>query len=101
MVWNALTLACREIRRNLLRSALTVLGIVAAVFIGVFGTLSFQQGNRLDTLATRMDGVVAMLADIQTEAGKTSVHMEYVRRDIGEIGAVIVGGEPAKKASLE
>ena len=45
MIWNAFVLAVRAIRRNLLRSSLTVLGIVIGV-AAVIATLAIGQGAR-------------------------------------------------------
>ena len=59
MIWNALLLAMREIRRNIMRSFLTILGIVigvAAVIIMVTigGGATVQVTNQIASLGSNL-----------------------------------------------
>ena len=87
---------------------IAALGIVATVFVGVFGGLAFYQGDRMDALAgrvdvlsVRIDGVVDTLGDIRVAVAEISTHMEYIRGDVADIKRAVVGTEPEKKASRD
>ncbi|MEK6233637.1 MAG: ABC transporter permease [Planctomycetales bacterium] len=82
MLWNAITLACREIRRNLMRSALTVLGIV----IGVWAVI---------TMVTLGDGATQRVKnDISVLGFNLIIVIPAAERRGG--GGLIPGAEPFK-----
>ena len=57
MLWNAIVLALREIRRNVLRSALTILGIVIGV-AAVITMVTIGEGATAQVIASVASAVV-------------------------------------------
>jgi putative ABC transport system permease protein len=97
MLWNALLLALREIRRNLMRSALTMLGIVigvASVIIMVnLGTgATLQVSQQISSLGSNMLMVRTgqRLGFGQRSAAESfdMADADAIRREVGGIAAV-------------
>lgn len=97
MLWNAFMLALREIRRNLMRSALTILGIVIGVaavitMVTIGGGATAQVTEQISSLGSNMLMVRTgqHLGMGQRVAGKpfTQRDAEAIRTQIGSIVAV-------------
>lgn len=96
MIWNALLLALRELRRNVMRSVLTILGIVigvAAVIIMV--TLGSGATVQVSQQIASLGSNVVILIPGQMGPGRGSSvaqfndsDVEAIGRDIGELKAV-------------
>jgi putative ABC transport system permease protein len=98
MVWNALRLALREIRRNVLRSSLTILGIVIGVaavivMVTIGGGATVQVTQQIASLGSNL----LMVRPGQLRHGpgaSTNVRLfdradaEALARDIPQLGAV-------------
>jgi putative ABC transport system permease protein len=98
MVWNALRLALREIRRNVLRSSLTILGIVIGVaavivMVTIGGGATVQVTQQIASLGSNL----LMVRPGQLRHGPsatTNVRLfdladaEALARDIPQLGAV-------------
>ncbi|TXH61238.1 MAG: ABC transporter permease, partial [Thiothrix sp.] len=82
MFWNSLLLAMREIRRNLLRSFLTILGIV----IGVSAVI---------TMVTLGNGATQSVKDQVSSLGSNLLQIRTGQRMMGPPGGG--GGAPAFK----
>jgi len=104
MIWNALLLALRELRRNVLRSFLTILGIVigvAAVIImvtlgsGATVQVSEQISSLGSNLVTLIPGQMGP-GRAATVAPFSESDVEAIRRDVGDLKAVA----PAATKSL-
>jgi putative ABC transport system permease protein len=104
MIWNALLLALRELRRNVLRSFLTILGIVigvAAVIVMVtLGSgATVQVSEQISSLGSNL---VTLIPGQMGPGRAASVapfnegDAEAIRRDIGDLKAVA----PAATKSL-
>jgi putative ABC transport system permease protein len=104
MVWNAFLLALRELRRNVMRSFLTILGIVigvAAVIVMV--TLGSGATVQVSQQIASLGSNVVILIPGQMGPGRSSSvaqfsgnDVEAIVRDIGELKAVA----PAASKSL-
>ncbi|MGE5219380.1 MAG: ABC transporter permease [Chloroflexota bacterium] len=104
MVWNAFLLALRELRRNVMRSFLTILGIVigvAAVIIMV--TLGSGATVQVSQQIASLGSNVVILVPGQMGPGRSSSlaqfndsDVEAITREIGELRAVA----PATSKSL-
>jgi putative ABC transport system permease protein len=104
MVWNALLLALRELRRNVLRSFLTILGIVigvAAVIVMV--TLGSGATVQVSQQIASLGSNVVILIPGQMGPGRSASvaqfndsDVEAIGREIGELKAVA----PAASKSL-
>ncbi len=104
MIWNALLLAVRELRRNVMRSFLTILGIVigvAAVIIMV--TLGSGATIQVSQQIASLGSNVVILVPGQMGPGRGSSvaqfsdsDVEAIARDIGELKAIA----PAANKSL-
>jgi putative ABC transport system permease protein len=104
MLWNALLLALRELRRNVMRSFLTILGIVigvAAVIIMV--TLGSGATVQVSQQIASLGSNVVILVPGQMGPGRSSSvaqfndsDIEAIVREIGELKAVA----PAASKSL-
>ncbi len=97
MLWNALTLALREIRRNIMRSSLTVLGIVigvAAVIIMVTigGGATVQVTAEIESLGSNLlmitPGQRLGLGQRSTAAAFDVDDAEAIRQQIRSVRAV-------------
>ena len=96
MVWNAFLLALRELRRNVMRSFLTILGIVigvAAVIIMV--TLGSGATVQVSQQIASLGSNVVILVPGQMGPGRSSSvalfsesDLEAIMRDIGDLKAV-------------
>ena len=96
MVWNAFLLALRELRRNVMRSFLTILGIVigvAAVIIMV--TLGSGATVQVSQQIASLGSNVVILIPGQMGPGRSSSlaqfndsDVEAITREIGELKAV-------------
>jgi putative ABC transport system permease protein len=96
MIWNAFVLALRELRRNVMRSFLTILGIVigvAAVIImvtlgsGATVQVSEQISSLGSNLVTLIPGQMGP-GRATTVAPFNEGDVEAIRRDVGELKAV-------------
>jgi putative ABC transport system permease protein len=97
MIWNAFLLALRELRRNVLRSFLTILGIVigvAAVIVMV--TLGSGATVQVSQQIASLGSNVVMLIPGQMGPGRGSTvapfrddDVEAIARDIGDVKAVV------------
>ena len=106
MVWNAFLLALRELRRNVLRSFLTILGIVigvAAVIVMV--TLGSGATVQVSKQIASLGSNVVMILPGQMGPGRGSSvapfrenDVEAIRRDIGELKAVAPAGSKSVTA---
>jgi putative ABC transport system permease protein len=104
MIWNAFLLALRELRRNVMRSFLTILGIVigvAAVIIMV--TLGSGATVQVSQQIASLGSNVVILVPGQMGPGRSSSvaqfndsDIEAIAREIGELKAVA----PATSKSL-
>jgi putative ABC transport system permease protein len=97
MIWNALLLALREIRRNIMRSFLTILGIVigvAAVIIMVTigGGATVQVTNQISSLGSNLlivtPGQRMGMGQRSAAAAFSIADIEAITRDISSIAAV-------------
>jgi len=97
MIWNALLLALREIRRNIMRSFLTILGIVigvAAVIIMVTigGGATVQVTNQIASLGSNLlmvtPGQRMGMGQRSPAAAFSLTDVETIRRDITSVAAV-------------
>jgi putative ABC transport system permease protein len=96
MIWNALLLAVRELRRNVMRSFLTILGIVigvAAVIIMV--TLGSGATIQVSQQIASLGSNVVILVPGQMGPGRGSSVAQFsdsdvaaIARDIGELKAI-------------
>ncbi|MGE0821144.1 MAG: ABC transporter permease [Candidatus Binatia bacterium] len=96
MVWNAFLLALRELRRNLMRSFLTILGIVigvAAVIIMV--TLGSGATQQVSEQIASLGSNLMMIVPGQMGPGRASsvaafseTDVQAIARDIGELKVV-------------
>jgi putative ABC transport system permease protein len=106
MVWNAFLLALRELRRNVLRSFLTILGIVigvAAVIVMV--TLGSGATVQVSKQIASLGSNVVMILPGQMGPGRGSSvapfrenDVEAITRDIGELKAVAPAGSKSVTA---
>ena len=97
MIWNAFLLALRELRRNVLRSFLTILGIVigvAAVIVMV--TLGSGATVQVSQQIASLGSNVVMLIPGQMGPGRGATvapfrddDVEAIARDIGDLRAVV------------
>ena len=81
MIWNALQLALREIRRNLMRSFLTILGIV----IGVSAVI---------TMVTLGNGATRAVSDQIASLGSNLLIVRLVDGLIASDERRVPGGQP-------
>ncbi|MBI4693210.1 MAG: ABC transporter permease [Gammaproteobacteria bacterium] len=93
MLWNAVLLALRAVRRNALRSLLTVLGIVigvAAVIIVVTlgGGATLQVTQQIETLGTNM---LILRSGQRLGPGMSSTAPQFTQDDAAAIGRDIGG----------
>jgi putative ABC transport system permease protein len=97
MIWNALLLALREIRRNIMRSFLTILGIVigvAAVIIMVTigGGATVQVTNQIASLGSNLlmvtPGQRIGMGQRSAAAAFSMVDIETIGREITSIAAI-------------
>jgi putative ABC transport system permease protein len=97
MIWNALLLALREIRRNMMRSFLTILGIVigvAAVIIMVTigGGATVQVTNQIASLGSNLlmvtPGQRMGMGQRSAAAAFSIADVESIGRDITSIAAI-------------
>ena len=97
MIWNALLLAMREIRRNIMRSFLTILGIVigvAAVIIMVTigGGATVQVTNQIASLGSNLlmvtPGQRMGMGQRSAAAAFSTADVEAIGRDISNIASV-------------
>jgi putative ABC transport system permease protein len=97
MIWNALLLAMREIRRNIMRSFLTILGIVigvAAVIIMVTigGGATVQVTNQIASLGSNLlmvtPGQRMGMGQRSAAAAFSIADVEAIGRDISNIASV-------------
>jgi len=97
MIWNTLLLALREIRRNIMRSFLTILGIVigvAAVIIMVTigGGATVQVTNQIASLGSNLlmvtPGQRMGMGQRSAASAFSIADVETINRDIASIAAV-------------
>jgi putative ABC transport system permease protein len=97
MIWNALLLALREIRRNIMRSFLTILGIVigvAAVIIMVTigGGATVQVTNQIASLGSNLlmvtPGQRMGMGQRSAAAAFSMADVETINREITSIAAI-------------
>jgi putative ABC transport system permease protein len=97
MIWNALLLALREIRRNIMRSFLTILGIVigvAAVIIMVTigGGATVQVTNQIASLGSNLlmvtPGQRMGMGQRSAAAAFSMADVETIGREISSIAAI-------------
>jgi putative ABC transport system permease protein len=107
MLWNALLLALREIRRNLMRSALTMLGIVIGVasvivMVNLGSGATAQVGAQIASLGSNLLMVRTgqRLGFGQRSAAKAFDidDAEAISREVGGIAAVAPGASQAVTA---
>ncbi|HEX5022400.1 MAG TPA: ABC transporter permease [Candidatus Binatia bacterium] len=97
MIWNAFVLALRELRRNILRSFLTILGIVIGVgAVIVMVTLGSGATAQVSEQIASLGSNVVMILPGQMGPGRGSTvapfrddDVEAIARDIADLKAVV------------
>ncbi len=97
MIWNAFLLALRELRRNILRSFLTILGIVIGVgAVIVMVTLGSGATAQVSEQIASLGSNVVMIVPGQMGPGRGSTVAPFrdddvaaIARDVGDLKAVV------------
>jgi putative ABC transport system permease protein len=97
MIWNAFLLALRELRRNILRSFLTILGIVIGVgAVIVMVTLGSGATAQVSEQIASLGSNVVMILPGQMGPGRGSTVAPFrdddvaaIARDVGDLKSVV------------